>query len=90
MIVGLRGSSAEQDRVLSQASRDPVVRALINVVLNASTAGAKDELVAINLSTSSHRAAELQGYIRGVEGLISAINSAQPEGRVVRPMPPMA
>ena len=90
MIVGLRGHSAEQDRVLSQASRDPVVRSLINVVLNASVDGAKDELVAVNLSASSHRAAELQGYIRGIEELISAINSAQPEGRVVRPMPPMA
>lgn len=90
MIVGLRGYVSEQVRILSQASRDPVVRALINVVLNTSIAGAKDELVGVNLSTSSHRAAELQGYIRGIEELISAINSAQPEGRVVRPMPPMA
>jgi hypothetical protein len=90
VIVGLRGHSAEQDRVLSHASRDPAVRSLISVVLNASVAGAKDELVAVNLSTNSHRAAELQGYIRGVEELISAINSAQPEGRAVRPMPPMA
>lgn len=90
MIVGLRGYVSEQVRVLSQASRDPVVRSLINVVLNASVAGAKDELVAVNLSDNSHRAAELQGYIRGIEELISAINSAQPEGRVVRPMPPMA